>query len=161
MDALIDGIRVLAVCTNQSLPAKEPANEPVKRILRRPIEKEKKYATLRNVRFGEWEPMRENPVPSSSIATPLAALETAMLDADTATAKKSVQKKKHPRVVHILKQSVQATTIAKRILDLGINFTVDKLSASALAFEKQLTNIIFKEEAVQFRVNTLSSAEAL
>ncbi len=40
--------------------------------------------------------MRENSVRSSPIAAPSAAPETAMLDADTATAKESVEKKKHP-----------------------------------------------------------------
>ena len=96
LDALIDGMGVLAARTNQSQPAKEPAKELVKRILRRRIEKEKKYAAHKNVRFREWEPERENPVPSSPIATPSAPPETTMLDADTATAKKSVERRKHP-----------------------------------------------------------------
>ncbi len=55
LDAPIDGIGVLAACTNQSQPAKEPAKESVKRIFRRRIEKEKEYAASKNVRFGEWE----------------------------------------------------------------------------------------------------------
>ena len=105
--------------------------------------------------------MRENPVPSSPIATPSAASETVMFDADTATAKKFVEKKKHPRVVNVLKKSGGATIITKRILDLGVNFTVGELLASALAIEKQLTKIISEDEAIQFRVNTLNSAEAL
>ncbi len=105
--------------------------------------------------------MRENLVPSSPIATPLAPLEIAMLDADTTTAKKSIERKKHPRVVNVLKESVGATTITKLILDLGVNLTVGKLLASVPAVEKQLTKAIFEDEAVQFRVNTLSSAEAL
>ncbi len=96
LDALIDGIGVLAARTNQSQPAKEPAKELVKRILRRRIEKEKKYAAYKNVQFREWEPVRENPVPSSPIATPSASPETTMLDADTATAKQSVERRKHP-----------------------------------------------------------------
>ena len=51
-----------------------------------------------------------------------------------------------------------ATTITKRILDLEINLTVDKLLAFALAVKKQLTKAISKNEAIQFQVNTLSSA---
>ncbi len=64
--------------------------------MRRRIEKEKEYATPKNIRFGDREPVRENPVPASPIATPSAAPETAMLDADTAMAKKSVERKKQP-----------------------------------------------------------------
>ncbi len=39
--------------------------------------------------------MRENPVPALPIATPSSAPETAMLDADTATTKVSVERQKH------------------------------------------------------------------
>ncbi len=60
-----------------------------------------------------------------------------------------------------MKESVRATTITKRILDLEVNLTVGELLASALAVEKQLTKVISEDEAVQFRVNTFDSAEAL
>ncbi len=158
LDAPINGIRVLAARTNQSQPAKKPAKEPVKRILRRRIEKEKEYAAPKNVRFVKWEPVRKNPVLSSPIATLSTAPETAMLDADTATVKKSGERKKHPQVVNVLKESVGATTITKRILDLGVNVTVGELLTSALTVEKQLTKVISEDEAVQFYVNSLSSA---
>ena len=46
LDLLIDGIRVLTARINQSQPDKQPAKEPVKRILRQRIEKKKKYAAL-------------------------------------------------------------------------------------------------------------------
>ncbi len=92
-DAPIDGIEVLAACTNQSQPTKEPSKEPVKQILRRRIERDKEYAAPKNVRFGEWEPIRENPAFAPPIVTPSAALETAMLDADTTMAKKSMERK--------------------------------------------------------------------
>ncbi len=128
--------------------------------MRQRIEKEKKYSAPKNVQFGEWEPVRENLVPSPPKATPSAAPETAMLDANTATAKKSVERKKHPRVVNVLKELVGATNITKCILNLGVNFTVSKLLASASAVEKKLTKAISEDEVVQFRVNTLSSAEA-
>ncbi len=52
LDALIDGIGVLATCTNQSQPAKEPAKESVKQIFRRRIQKEKEYASPKNFQFG-------------------------------------------------------------------------------------------------------------
>ncbi len=48
-DTSIDGIEVLVTRTNQSQPTKKPSKEPVKRILRRHIEKEKKYAAPKNV----------------------------------------------------------------------------------------------------------------
>ncbi len=60
-----------------------------------------------------------------------------------------------------MKESVGATTITKRILDLRVNLTVGELLASVPAVEKQLTKAIFEDESVQFRVTTLSSAEAL
>lgn len=80
-----------------------------------------------------------------------------MPDAEATELKRPVERKKHPRVVNILKESVGATTITKRILDLGVNLTVDELLASAPAVEKQLTKAISEDEAVQFRVNTLES----
>ncbi len=54
-----------------------------------------------------------------------------------------------------------ATTITKRILNLRVSLIVGELLASALAVEKQLTKAISEDEAVQFRVNTLGSAEVL
>lgn len=73
----------------------------------------------------------------------------------------NVERKKNPRVVNVLKESGGTTTIIKRILDLGVNFTIGELLASATAVEKQLTKAISEDEAVQFRVNALSSTEAL
>lgn len=64
--------------------------------------------------------------------------------------KKSVERKRHPRVVGVLKQSVGATMITKRIFDLGVNLTVGELLASAPAVEKQLTKAITEDKAVQF-----------
>ncbi len=103
--------------------------------------------------------MKENPVPASTIGTPSAAPETAMLDVDTAMAKKSFKRKKHSRVINVLKESVWATRITKRILDLRVNFTAAELLASTPSVEKQLLKVIPEDEAHQFRVNTLSSAE--
>ncbi|MCJ1349891.1 hypothetical protein MMC31_008134, partial [Peltigera leucophlebia] len=75
--------------------------------------------------------------------------------------KKNIERKRHPRVVGVLKESVGATMITKRILDLGVNLTVGELLASAPAVEKQLTKAITGNEAVQFQVNTLGSGEIL
>lgn len=58
-------------------------------------------------------------------------------------------------MVNVLKESVRATTITKRILDLGVSLTVGELLASAPAVEKQLSKAISEDEAVQFRVNTV------
>ena len=60
-----------------------------------------------------------------------------------------------------MKESVRATTITKQILNLEVNFTVGELLASVSAVEKQLKKAIFKDEAVQFCLNTLDSAEIL
>ena len=161
LDEPIDGIEVLAACTNKSQSAKKSSKEPVKQILRRRIEKEKEYAAPKNVRFGEWEPIRDSPVPAPLFATPPVTSETAMSDADMATTKKSVERKRYPRVVNVLKEFVGATTITKRILDLRVSLTVGELLASTPAVEKQLTKALSEDEAVQFYVNTLGSAEVL
>ena len=152
---------VLAARSNQPKPPQGPSKEPVKRILRRRIEKENDYAAPKNVRFGEWEPVRDTLVPapiSAPTRTPNPSQEAAMPDAEAGEPRKTVERKKHPRVVNVLKESVGATTITKRILDLGVNLTVGELLASAPAVEKQLTKAITEDEAVQFRVNTLESS---
>ena len=152
---------VLAARSNQPKPTQEPSKEPVKRILRRRIEKENNYAAPKNVRFGEWEPVRDTSMPAPTPAPALISSpsqEAAMPDAETGEPKRTIERKKHPRVVNVLKESVGATTITKRILDLGVNLTVGELLASAPAVEKQLTKAITEDEAVQFRVNTLESS---
>ena len=60
-----------------------------------------------------------------------------------------------------MKEPVGATTITKRILDLGVSLTFSELLAFAPAVEKQFTKAIFEDEAIQFRVNTTELAEAL
>lgn len=64
--------------------------------------------------------------------------------------KKSVKCKKNPRVIGVLKELVGTTRIIKRILDLEINLTVDKLLTSALVVEKQLIKTSTKDKAIQF-----------
>lgn len=55
--------------------------------------KKKEYAALKNVGFGEWEPIKENLV-LIPVAIPSIILEIAMLYTDIITAKKSVEKKR-------------------------------------------------------------------
>lgn len=50
--------------------------------------------------------------------------------------KKSVKRKKFPRVVEVLKELVEITTVTKRILNLKINLTNGKLLVFKLAIEK-------------------------
>lgn len=69
--------------------------------------------------------------------------------------KKSVKRKKHLRVVEVLKKLVEVTTITKRILNLRVNLTNSKLLAFPLAIEKQLTKVIIEEKVIQFQVNSL------
>ena len=139
---------ILATRTNQAKPTKEPAKKPIKPILHWRIQKKREYATPKNVWFGEWEPVREKSVPVLSTITLSTIPETAMLDADMVIAKKSIERKKHLRVVNVLKESVKTTTITKRILNLGVNFIVSELLASVLAVEKQLTKAISKDKAI-------------
>lgn len=78
-----------------------------------------------------------------------------------AIVKKNFERKRHPRVVGVLKESVGATMITKRILNLRVNLTIGEILASAPAMEKQLIKAITEDEAVQFRVYTLGSSEAV
>lgn len=71
-----------------------------------------------------------------------------MLDIKAIELKKIVEKKKYPQMVNILKKILDAIIITKHILDLKINLTVGKLLTSTLAVEKQLTKIIFEDEAI-------------
>ncbi|MCJ1347605.1 hypothetical protein MMC31_005833, partial [Peltigera leucophlebia] len=128
---------------------------PVKRILRRRIEKENNYVAPKNVRFGEWEPVKDSSLPDPTPTVPSSTQEEVMPDVEGTTAKKPVERKKHPRVVNVLKESAGPTNITKRILDLGVSLTVGELLASAPAVEKQLTKAISEDEAVQFRVNSV------
>lgn len=84
-----------------------------------------------------------------------------MPNVDIAMAKKSIKRKSHPRVVNILKESVEITTIIKQILELGLNLIVDELLASTFAVEKRLTKTFSENKAIQFSLNTLGLAESL
>lgn len=70
------------------------------------------------------DPVKDSPLPSAPTTVPLTVLDEAMLNVEGSAAKKNIERKKQPRVVHVLKESVGATTITKCILDLGVNLTV-------------------------------------
>ena len=147
---------VLAARSNQPKPTQSLSYEPVKQILRRRIEKENNYAAPKNMRFGKLEPVQDSSLPSP-ISGPFLSQEAAMPDLEVTDPKKQVERRKHVRVVNVLKESVGATIITKRILDLGVNLTVGELLASAPAVKKQLTKAISEDEAVKFQVNNLES----
>lgn len=50
--------------------------------------------------------------------------------------KKMVEKKKYQYFVNVLKESLRAATITKRILEFEVNLMVDELLVSALAIKK-------------------------
>lgn len=50
-----------------------------------------------------------------------------MLDAEVIITKKTVKRKKHPCIVNILKESIEATTITKHILNFGVNLIINKI----------------------------------
>lgn len=74
--------------------------------------------------------------------------KAALLNTKTSKPKKTIQRKKHLRVINILKKSIGAITINKCIQNLRLNLTIDKLLASTLVFEKQLIKAITKNEAI-------------
>lgn len=84
-----------------------------------------------------------------------------MPNANIGKAKKSVEKKRHLRIVNVLKESVRAIAITKRILSLEVSLTVGELLASAPAVKKQFTKTNSDDEVMQFCFNTLSSAKFL
>ena len=159
LDAPLD-VTVSAARSSQNKGSDASAKEPIKRVLRKRIQKEDNYAMPKNVRFGEWRPVENALPPPAPASVQKPSQEEVMTDSEP-TVKKNVERKKHPRVVGVLKETVGATMITKRILDLGVNLTVGELLASAPAVEKQLTKAITEDEAVQFRVNTLGSGEIL
>lgn len=61
--------------------------------MRQYIEKEKKYAVFKNVRFDKWEPVRKNLVLALLLATLFIIIEIAMSDIDMGMVKKSIEKK--------------------------------------------------------------------
>ena len=71
-----------------------------------------------------------------------------MPDEEVTKPKKQVERKKHPRVINVLKEVVGATTITKLILDLEVNLTVGELLVSAPVIEKQLTKAISEDGTV-------------
>ena len=106
--------------------------------MHRRIKKDNNYTATKNVRFGEWEPVRDTSVPTPTpalVSAPNPFQKAAMLNAEVGEPRRAVERKEHPRVVNVLKESVGATTITKRILDLGVNLTVGELLASVQAVE--------------------------
>ena len=140
-------IKVLAACSNQSKSTKKLSKELVKQILRCHIKKENNYIVPKNIKFGKWEPIKNTFLPAPAIV-PATSQEVVMPDAEVIEVKKMVERKKYLRVVNILKEIVGATTITKRILDLGVNLTINELLISAPAIEKQFTKAISRDEAM-------------
>lgn len=64
------------------------------------------------------------------------AQEKIMPDAESTLIKKTVENKKHPQVVNVLKECMGTTTITNRILDSDVNLTFGKLPASAPAIDQ-------------------------
>lgn len=83
-----------------------------------------------------------------------------MLNVNMIIIKRSIEKKKYPQAVNILKKFIKTTTITKYSLDLEVNFTIGNLLAFVPVVEKQLIKTIFKNKAVQFYVNILSLVKA-
>lgn len=149
LDISVSGAR-----SSQNKSSGASAKEPIKRILRKRIEKEDGYAAPKNVRFGEWRSEKNVPLPPAPVPLSEPSQDCVMASSEP-VGKQHVERKKHPRIIGVLKKSVGATMITKRILDLGVNLTVGKLLASAPAVKKQLTKAITEDEAIQFRVNSL------
>lgn len=143
-------IKVLATCANRFKPTRRPFKEPVKRMLYWCIKKQNDYTVPKNVKFGKWDPVQVNLLPGLTTTVLSMFQERVMPDVEAIATNKIIERKRHPCMVNILKVSIGATIITKRILDLGRNLMVDKLLASAPVVEKQLTKAIFENKTVQF-----------
>lgn len=94
------------------------------------------------MRFGKWEFIKK-----SSVLALIASLtlisnhstKAEVPDVGASEFRKTVQWKKHLRVVKVVKDSEAATTITYRILKREVSLTIGELFVSAPAFEKQLT----------------------
>lgn len=86
LDAPLD-FTVSAARSNQNEGNEAPAKEPIKRILRKRIQRENNYAAPKNIRFGEWKPV-DNALPSPTSLQPASlpfqepSQEEAMLDSE-------------------------------------------------------------------------------
>lgn len=60
-------ISVSAARSSRNKSSGTSAKEPIKRILRKQIEKEDGYAAPKNVRFGEWRPEKDAPPPPTPV----------------------------------------------------------------------------------------------
>lgn len=140
LDAPLD-VTVSAARSSQNKGSDAPAKEPIKRILRKRIQIEDSYAAPKNVKFGGWRPVENAPPPPAPVSLQGPSQEEFMTDPEPMI-KNNAERKRYPRVVGVFKDSVGATMITKRILDLGVNLTVGGLLASAPAVEKKLTKAI-------------------
>ena len=133
---------VLTTQNNQPKLLQSPSKESIKRILRCRIEKENNYVISKNFQFGKWELIKDTSLPAPipiSTSIPNLSQKAAMPDTKSGKPKETVERKKHLQVVNILKESIGAMIMTKRILNLEVNLTVSELLALVLAIEKQLT----------------------
>lgn len=82
--------------------------------------KKNDYAVPKNLQFGEWELVKDTSMPALTLTltlTPNLPQKAAMLDAKASESKTIVEKKKHSQVINVLKESIDTTTITKRILN--------------------------------------------
>lgn len=109
--------------SNQAKQNKVSKKKPIKQILQKRIQKEKRYIIQINIRFVAYEPAKVTP----TLFLPILIEKT--LPKETIpdiylVAKKSVERKRHLWMVNVLKKLVEAITITKRILDLGVNLII-------------------------------------
>lgn len=73
---------------------------------------------------------------SISTSTPNSFQKATILNRKASKLKKSMEKRKHLRIINILKKFIIVTTITKPILDLKMNLTIDELLTSAPVIKK-------------------------
>lgn len=95
------------------------------------------------------------PLTSTLVSASRLCQKVGITDIEADEPRKIVERKKYWRVVNVLKESIRATTITKRILDLGVSLTGGEFLASGATIKKKLTKAITKDESVQFWFNTL------
>lgn len=105
------------------------------------------------MKFGKSELARDASVLASTLAPALTLnqfQETAMPDAEAVESRKAIEKKSYPQIVNLLKKSVGAITITKRILNLRVNLTIGKLLALAPAIKNSLQKLLLRTRPYNF-----------
>ncbi len=88
-------------------------------------------------------------MPATPNTVTLIALDKTISGMEGNAANETFERKKQPKVINVLTETVSDSTIQKWTLDLSLYLTLGKLPASTSTVEKLLTKTISEDKAVQ------------